>query len=50
METLDGINQRFGRGTAWFLAEGTAQPWRMKRPLKSPAYTTRLAEVPVVKS
>jgi DNA polymerase V len=49
MTVLDAINQRFGRGTARFLAEGIEQPWRMKRPLKSPAYTTRIREIPVAK-
>jgi DNA polymerase V len=49
METLDTINKRFGRDTARFLAEGIRQPWRMKRLLKSPAYTTRLGEIPVAR-
>jgi DNA polymerase V len=49
METLDTVNKRFGRDTARFLAEGIAQPWRMKRLLKSPAYTTRLGEIPVAR-
>jgi DNA polymerase V len=49
MTTLDAINRRFGRGTVRFLAEGIQQEWKMKRPLKSPAYTTRLSEIPVAK-
>lgn len=49
MKTMDAINQRYGQGTARFLAEGTVQPWRMKRLLKSPAYTTQLAEIPVAR-
>lgn len=49
MTALDTINRRFGRGTIHFLAEGIGQTWQMKRQLKSPAWTTRLAEIPVVR-
>jgi DNA polymerase V len=49
MTVLDSINKRFGRGTARFLAEGIQQSWKMKRPMKSPAYTTRISEIPVAK-
>lgn len=49
MRTMDAINKRFGRETARSLAEGTKQSWKMKRPMKSPAYTTRITEIPVAK-
>lgn len=49
MNAVDSINRRFGRGTTRFLAEGIEQSWQMKRQLKSPAWTTKLAEIPVAK-
>jgi DNA polymerase V len=49
MSTLDAINKKFGTGAAKFLAEGIQQSWKMKRKLKSPAWTTRLTEIPVAK-
>lgn len=49
METLDRINRRFGRGTTRFVAEGITQGWQMKRERKSPAWTTKLGEVPTVR-
>lgn len=48
MTALDAINRRFGRGTTRFLAEGVTQSWQMKRSLKSPAWTTKLDEVPLI--
>ncbi len=40
LAVLDGINGRWGRGTLPYLAEGGAQPWRMRRERLSPGYTT----------
>lgn len=51
MATLDGINRRFGRGTAGLGATGW-QPkpaWGMKQRNVSPCYTTRAADIPRVK-
>ncbi len=48
MGALDAINKKFGRDTTRFLAEGATR-WQMRRQMKSPAYTTKLAEIPVVK-
>ncbi len=31
-------------------AEGYAKPWAMRAELKSPAYTTRWSELPIVKN
>jgi DNA polymerase V len=45
---LDDINQRWGRGTLRFLAEGLVQPWRMRRERMTPGYTTNWRELPVV--
>ncbi|MGV7093785.1 Y-family DNA polymerase [Siccibacter turicensis] len=49
MTLLDGMNHRYGRGTLQFAAQGIEQPWRMKRDMLSPAYTTRLCDVPHAK-
>ena len=48
MGVLDGINGKLGRGTVHSAREGFTQPWRMKQEHKSPAYTTRWDELPIV--
>jgi len=45
MATLDKLN-REGRGRVWFAGQGIVKPWQMKRDMLSPAYTTRLADIP----
>jgi len=47
MAVMDGINQRWGRGTLRYLAEGLVQPWQMRRARMSPRYTTCWEELPV---
>jgi len=37
------------RGALWFAGQGIQKPWSMKREMLSPAYTTRLADLPVAK-
>jgi DNA polymerase V len=46
---MDAINARYGRGSLRLAAEGIDQPWSMKRAMKSPSYTTRWGELPVVR-
>jgi DNA polymerase V len=48
MATVDRINARLGRGTLRFGTEGFDRPWAMHQARRSPAYTTRWAELPVV--
>ncbi len=48
MTSLDNLNRRFGSGTLFPAAEGIKPRWSMRRELKSPSYTTRLSDVPVV--
>ena len=48
MAALDHLNQE-GRGRVWFAGQGIVKPWQMKRDMLSPAYTTRLADIPVVR-
>lgn len=40
MEALDGINQRYGRGTLRLAVEGVEKGWQMRRGNLSPRYTT----------
>lgn len=48
MAVVDGINQS-GKGKLWFAGQGTQKPWAMKREMLSPAYTTRIGDLPVAK-
>ncbi|MEQ5095971.1 translesion error-prone DNA polymerase V subunit UmuC [Proteus terrae] len=48
MKTLDQINNR-GVSKIWFAGKGMDKSWRMKREMLSPAYTTRISDLPVVK-
>lgn len=49
MQTLDRINHKYGQGSLFLAQQGIKKPWAMARSMKSPAYTTRLADVPVIK-
>jgi len=50
VEALDTINRRFGRHSVRIAAEGIGgKRYETKRSLKSPCWTTRLAEVPSVR-
>lgn len=40
MKALDGINERYGRGTLRVAAEGVDKAWQMRRGNLSPGYTT----------
>lgn len=50
MGALDSINGRFGRFTVIAGVQGFEREWRARADMKSPAYTTRIAEVPVVRA
>jgi len=50
MQTIDGINTRFGSGTLQFAAAGLVKPWAMRSAQRSLRFTTRWAEIPVVKA
>lgn len=49
MTVFNKINQKFGRNTITLAAEGHTKPWAMRAELKSPAYTTRWSDLPLVK-
>lgn len=48
MQVVDSINQR-GKGKLWFAGQGIHKAWAMKRDMLSPAYTTRVSDLPIAK-
>lgn len=50
MTALDDINGRFGRGSLFPGSTGVRRAWTLKADKCSPAYTSRLAEVPTVRA
>ena len=46
--TIDDINQKWGRQTVRFAAEGIKKGWKMRQTKKSQAFTTRWDELPTV--
>ena len=49
VEALDQINQRFGSKAMTLGSEGVERSWRMRSKYRSPRYTTRLSDLPVVR-
>jgi DNA polymerase V len=49
MQTLEKIQQKFGRNSIYLAAEGTKKSWMMKSELKSNPYTSSWLHLPVVK-
>jgi DNA polymerase V len=50
LAVLDQIDARWGRGTLRLAREGFVQPWAMRQDQRSPAYTTRWDDLPVVRA
>lgn len=50
MQTVDTINEMFGRDTIHFAAQGLQRPWHMRSDHRSPRYTTCWEELPRVKA
>ena len=48
MQLLDKTNARHGRNTLFLGAEGVVQKWAMRQQYKSPAYTTRWGDLPII--
>lgn len=48
MATMDAINQRWGRSTIKLASEGKARPWAMRQANKSPCWTTKWDELPII--
>ena len=49
MSALDQVNDRFGRKTMVLASEGVKRPWQLRADHRSPRYTTRIADLPVVR-
>ncbi|PPD56794.1 MAG: DNA polymerase V subunit UmuC [Methylotenera sp.] len=49
MLTMDSINRKMGKEAIKLASEGFKRPWKMKQENKSPSYTTKWADLPVVK-
>lgn len=53
MSALDGINDRYGRGTLLMASAGLAgdkRAWSMKQERRTPGYTTRWEDMPVARA
>jgi DNA polymerase V len=49
MKVLDFVNQRYGNGSMFIGSQGIQHHWSMSRNMKSPAYTTRFQDIPVIR-
>jgi nucleotidyltransferase/DNA polymerase involved in DNA repair len=50
MGALDEINGRFGKWTAVTASQGFRREWKLRSEMRSPAWTTSIAEVPTVQA
>ena len=48
MKMIDNINDIYGKNTLYHAAEGIQREWRAKFDIRSPRYTTRWSELPVL--
>jgi DNA polymerase V len=49
MTALDQVNDRFGKKTMVLASEGIKRAWSLRSDHRSPRYTTRLSDLPVVR-
>lgn len=49
MQALDAVNARFGKKTMVLASEGFTRTWQLRADHRSPRYTTRLSDLPVVR-
>ena len=49
MRALDLINDQFGKKTMVLASEGMKRPWQLWAEHRSPRYTTRLSDLPIVR-
>ena len=49
MSMIDSINRTHGRHTIRYATDNLSAKWQMRQGMKSPAYTTDWAALPVVK-
>lgn len=50
MTALDAVNDRFGKKKIVVASEGFHRPFEVKAEMRSPRYTTRISELPVIKA
>ncbi len=50
MGALDAINSKFGTWTAVTATQGFKREWKMRSEMRSPAWTTDIAQVPTVRA
>lgn len=50
MTTLEAIKKRHGKGAVFLAAQGIRQPWYMRQRFRSPEYTTRWEQLPMVRA
>lgn len=50
MAAMDTINRTLGKGTVCLGAQGVSRPWYMRQQFRSPQYTTRWSDIPVVRA
>ncbi len=48
MAVMDRVNARYGRDTLFPAAAGVERRWETRAARRSPGYTTRLGELPVI--
>lgn len=49
MTALDQVNDRFGKKTMVLASEGMKRTWQLRSDYRSPRYTTRLMDLPIVR-
>lgn len=49
MTALDAVNTRFGKKTLVLASEGMSRSWQLRSEHRSPRYTTRISDLPIVK-
>lgn len=53
MSAMDAINNRYGKGTVHVASTGlcdTSQTWGMRQERRTPQYTTRVSDIPTVRT
>lgn len=49
MRALDAVNDRFGKKTMVVASEGMSRSWQLRADHRSPRYTTRISDLPIVR-
>jgi DNA polymerase V len=49
MEVMNTVNDRYGRNQIYLGAQGTKNKWSLVGAYKSPSYTTRFSDIPIIK-